>query len=994
MIDVDRFDEFFMALHGYFPFPWQRRLVRLVATKDWPRSINLPTASGKTTILDVFVFVLACQAKKLVSDRSTPRRMAFVVDRRVIVDEAFERAKKLCEKLQSAQTGILKEVAEALREIASSDTPLQCFQLRGGLYRDDTWARTPTQPTIITSTVDQIGSKLLFRSYGSVGSRMYSIHAGLAAYDMMIVLDEAHCAKPFEQTAHAIARYRQWQTVSLPAPFRFVTMTATPQDNEPPFSLDEEDHKNAVLHDRLTASKLTSLVVTGIAINKDVAKSERYSQTNQRRTKDMVAELVAQATMLEAKGLKAIGIMVNRVKTAREVYEALQIHYGTDVLLLIGRMRPFDRDRVQNSALFQQLLADKSASRQLDRPVFVVATQTLEVGANLDFDGLVTECASLDALRQRFGRLNRIGRKTISAEGVIVIHNDQMKDSTEDPVYGAALAKTWQWLNKQANDGIYSNRLKNDKKQKAKLPVIDFGINALASALQTLFESEDKGASLLQNSEDAPTMLPAHIDAWSQTAPSPMPEPDVSIFLHGPQRGTPEVKLIWRADLNLNTTHEAQIQSVALCPPTSVEALAAPLHLVRQWLSGQYIDNDDLADLEGVLQLDRNDNRSNTQSKPVLLWRGQKDSQIVTDPREIRANDTVILPTSYGGAEVFGYVLTDALDIAEPARWQAKHESILRLHPDTLRYVTNKELKQKLQAWANADEDDSPKPDQVHKALQDLSQSVPSYMQAWAVAFKTAKRVKIEAHPISGWVVKGVIDRTSYEVETDLPFFTDDEDSQSLLELAEGIVTLKQHTEGVTRFATHFAQKCGLPEHMIQDFELAGKLHDLGKADPRFQRWLYGCAEQRYTPSKPLIAKSSPKSEGIRWRAQAESAYPKGARHELLSLSLIQNDEKLRLLAHDWDLVLHLIASHHGHCRPFAPVIEDTEPVEVCITAEGSELCSSSRTELQRLDSGIAERFWALTRKFGWWGLAYLEAIFRLADHQQSARDTVQAGKL
>ena len=35
----------------------------------------------------------------------------------------------------------------------------------------------------------------------------------------------------------------------------------------------------------------------------------------------------------------------------------------------------------------------------------------------------------------------------------------------------------------------------------------------------------------------------------------------------------------------------------------------------------------------------------------------------------------------------------------------------------------------------------------------------------------------------------------------------------------------------------------------------------------------------------------------------------------------------------------------------------------------------------------LPERFWRIVRKFGWWGAAYREAIFRLADHAQSREE-------
>ena len=137
---------------------------------------------------------------------------------------------------------------------------------------------------------------------------------------------------------------------------------------------------------------------------------------------------------------------MNRVATARLVYEHLR-QADKDVTLLTGRMRAIDRDDV-----VRDLESLKTSAQREDRTRFIVATQTLEVGADLDFDGLVTKCASLDALRQCFGRLNRGGRDNLDARAAIVVRADQANPKTsDDPVYGTALAATWKWLKERAN---------------------------------------------------------------------------------------------------------------------------------------------------------------------------------------------------------------------------------------------------------------------------------------------------------------------------------------------------------------------------------------------------------------------------------------------------------------------------------------------------------------------------------------------------------------
>jgi CRISPR-associated endonuclease/helicase Cas3 len=123
-------------------------------------------------------------------------------------------------------------------------------------------AHHPFQAEIISSTVAQIGSRLLFRGYG-VGSRTLALAAGLAGVDTTICLDGAHLAGPFRETVASVLRLRDADSVALP-PLALITLSATPDDAVAPeerVEIGEEDR--ALLGARLTGTKTAVLVEPG-----------------------------------------------------------------------------------------------------------------------------------------------------------------------------------------------------------------------------------------------------------------------------------------------------------------------------------------------------------------------------------------------------------------------------------------------------------------------------------------------------------------------------------------------------------------------------------------------------------------------------------------------------------------------------------------------------------------------------------------------------------
>ena len=88
-LTADDFSAFFEAIRGYGPFPWQQRLAtQLAAEGNWPKILALPTSSGKTSVIDIAVYMLALQSGRPRRTRTAPLRIFFIIDRRIVVDEA------------------------------------------------------------------------------------------------------------------------------------------------------------------------------------------------------------------------------------------------------------------------------------------------------------------------------------------------------------------------------------------------------------------------------------------------------------------------------------------------------------------------------------------------------------------------------------------------------------------------------------------------------------------------------------------------------------------------------------------------------------------------------------------------------------------------------------------------------------------------------------------------------------------------------------------
>ena len=180
----------------------------------------------------------------------------------------------------------------------------------------------------------------------------------------------------------------------------------------------------------------------------------------------------------------------------------------------------------------------------------------------------------------------------------------------------------------------------------------------------------------------------------------------------------------------------------------------------------------------------------------------------------------------------------------------------------------------------------------------------------------------------------------------------------NLIWLGASTQTMDEHCALVGAAARRIGAALSLPDHEVDALEAAGRWHDRGKARKVWQR------AAGVPANGPLLVKSR--------RGRFRPALLGGYRHEFGSLA--EAEREIPVKSPNRELILHLIASHHGRARPGFPQSRQWDP----------DVPSALN---RRLAIEAANRFANLQAEYGPWRLAWLEALLKAADVYVSSRN-------
>ena len=784
-ITREEFGDFFAALNNdHAPFSWQEEVLDHICEHGvWPERINAPTGSGKSSVVDIHLFANALAA--VGAAPRVPRRLCLTVGRRALVDSQADRAREeILDRMEKALTDesgepdILRRVAKALQSFQTSNdeegrAPFEVGHIRGELSNRTLPVTDISACAIIAATPDMYGSRALFRGYGSTKAARPR-ETALLTMDTVMVLDEAHMNRQLLHTTQRIAQLQK-READLGVPIlQVVETTATPstEDSESATlgvdieALDSPNDKE--LRKRVYSHK--ELVLR--PIDKWDGKPGNAATVN--AAVDAVKEFLARRGAGEdSKKAHTVGCIVNHVRTAIAIKEALvknKVLEEKEVKLLVGRMRPYDLPDKHRKLFTTE--GDKSVK-------VVVATQTLEVGIDVDFADLVTELAPASSLAQRFGRVNRLGHRTDSKVVVIEPASGDSVKKDAPPYKAVDLSNAYGWL-----------EVLNDAENPSVNPAAMVKNPPVQSSPERLLYQRPEWPDLLE---------------FSRTDENPYDEPDLDLWLHDSlDAETAMGGVIVRDNLPSNSSAAMEILKTSYFAPRDKETFPANLKILKEIL--------DYQDEHGVKP-----RKFLYRQGEISLWQDADhgdESNHSLAPGDVLILDTGSIPFTNQGIAVTQRELPSTKDKVEAVPFPDGaelyvYEKCADREEDFREYLG-------LSPEEAAELLDTQAPDGEKRIASELTTEAEDGQEViswYAKVTNATEKKSVEGSDIAQELVLAA------------PVFLDD------------------HQNDVAERTRQIAENLGLAPEFSEALELAAKYHDEGKRDLRFQQMLGADAE-------------------------------------------------------------------------------------------------------------------------------------------------------
>lgn len=916
-----QFDETFLHLTGNPPFPWQRRLYAKWVLRDFPQSCDLPTGVGKTSVVALWLIALAENPEKI------PRRLVYVVNRRTVVDQTTDEVEKIAKKLANADRQNLSNIFGKLSRLSAI-----------GFSEGDSEEKSPLAISTLRGqradnrawSADPCRPAVIIGTVDMIGSRLL-----FGGYRIGFRSRPLH-AGFLGQDALLIH-----DEAHLEPAFQTLAESIIKQQKEDSQNAAQAEARQIQLvsltatpRENAKSFQLESEDYDDRILSKRLRASKNLHLHQLDNPKQELIPKIVEIALEHQNCKNPILIYARQVEDVEKIVENLKSKLSKElkkeqkkkaekrVLSLTGTMRGLERDRLIQNPIFQRFLKKNKTSRRIPSAENNDQLSLLSAEPPLETGNQIDESQS-------------IAEETVylvcTSAGEVGI-DLSAKHLVCDLIPFESMAQRFGRVNRFGEhqqtriDVIHPAEIEEGKKDWEKR--YNAALKKTLQILQSL-----KGDASPHSLRETLRKISAE---ERQAAFSPEPEilPTSDLLFDAWTMTTIKGELPGRPPLSpyLHGVSEYDPPQTEVAWREEVERITGDLlqeHPPEDLLEAFPLKPHELlSDHSGRVFERLKTIAKRFPDKPVWLIDEQDRVEFLSEQGE---------PLKMS-------------DLTEKERIQ--HKTVL-LSPEVRGLSTEGLLM-------------SEKPEKNDSPPLDVSCQ-------WEDENGQPRRKRFIGSKVpTGWRLVRAINLSQAEddeIETEeessnrniwfwyeAPWGGEGEGYTS----AKEEVSLENHTTAVVQIAEAFAKRLNLGPEIARPLILAARWHDLGKGRELWQRSIGNPNPQN------CLAKPGPKMT-----MRKLGNY----RHEFGSLADAEKETEFAALSPEAkDLTLHLIAAHHGRARPHFLQKEVFDPAP-----------DNSLSKAKKIADETPLRFERLQRRYGRWGLAYLESLLRAADYAASA---------